>query len=336
MLNKAIINLKNLKENALKIKEKLGKTKLCAVIKADAYGHGAEMVASALYNIADCFAVALVEEGVFLRLSGINKEILVLLPPFLQDVKRGVAYDLAFTVENTRQLALLEQECLAQNKFINVHLKINSGMNRLGIDELEELKKIVDFASGLKRVKIGGVYSHYACPQNKNLLEKATDKFLLANTIVKGYNNKVTSHISASGGFLMGKTLDMVRIGLLLYGYAPFETDFSVKPVMKVYAPIVKKRFVEKGQQVLYGDCPLQEDVSACVVRYGYADGLPRMTSQGLINNRCMDVCAIKGDFNKNFYPIMTNADALAKQYNTISYEILTKSAIRAEKIYID
>ena len=335
MLNVAIINLKNLKENACKVKNKLGNAKLCAVVKADAYGHGAQVVANALYQIADCYAVALVEEGVALRQSSIDKDILVLIPPSRKELQIAIEYRLTLTVENLLQLSQIESECEKLGKIAKVHLKINTGMNRLGIDDLKEVQKLLDFLSKSKNVYLDGAYSHYGMPQDKKLLDSATDKFLLANNLVKSYNNRATCHISASGGFLQGKYFDMVRIGLLLYGYTPYKCDFSVKPIMKVFAPVIKKRQLQAGDSLLYGDYQLPTDKRVSLIRYGYADGLERVKKGLLINNRCMDISAVE-ESNKEWYAVMTDADRTANEHGTIAYEVLTKCAIRAQKIYTD
>lgn len=335
MLNNAIINLVNLKHNAKKIKDKLSSSKLCAVVKADAYGHGASHVANALYNIADSFAVALVEEGIELKQSGINKDILVLIPPFNGEIERAVSYGLTLTVENSRQVALIENACKRCNKKCKAHIKFNSGMNRLGVDSLQQLEKLLDYCSNLRWVEIEGLFSHYACPQDNCAFERATKQFLLANDLVKGYNKNIICHASASGGFLKGAYFDMVRIGIMLYGYLPFESDFNLKPVMKVYSPVVKERKIEKGQNFLYGNQVAESSFSASLIRYGYADGLNRAPVFGQANNRCMDLTMVK-DAKAKFYPVMTNALKLAKEYGTIPYEILTKVGIRANKIYIN
>ena len=332
MLNKAIVSLGAIKQNAIKVKSKLSSVKLCAVVKADAYGHGAEMVASSLYKIADCFAVALVEEGVSLRLSGVDKQILVFTPPTYKDALLGVRYGLTLTCQSIQDLKNIDLACKKLDRNCLVHIKYNTGMNRLGVDGLDNLKKLIDFCDRKEKIFLDGFYSHYCAPQDNSLLMKQTDKFLLANNIVKGYNSNITSHISASGGFLQGQLFDMVRIGILLYGYTPFDSDFTVTPAMKVFAPVVKNRVVSKGENLLYGQAPLEHDCVASIIRYGYADGLDRRQNVTTLNNRCMDVSAVKRA--KNHYPVMVNANITAEQNQTISYEVLVKCAMRSEKIY--
>ena len=338
MLNKAYINLEVLRENALAIKSKLNAgVKFCAVVKSDGYGHGAPKVASAIYDLVDAYAVALLEEAVELRLSGINKDVLVLIPFFEEDVERAVYYHLTATVYNKEQVDMLEREGERTKSRVKVHLKFNSGMNRQGVDGLENLENLVKYICKCKWVELDGMYSHFAFPEHKKAKRLAENKFLLANKVVKRYNNKATCHISASGGFLTGAQYDMVRIGLLLYGYKPFESDYvKVRPVMKVYANSLCQRELKKGESALYGNFPADGKTRISLIRYGYADGLPRKVSSGQFNNRCMDVTAVYGDLIKGEFPIMTDADEVAKKYDTISYEILVGVSRRAQKIYYD
>ena len=338
MLNTAYIDLHILRENVKNIKKNLAKkTRFCAVVKADAYGHGASKVANAIYSLCDCFAVALLEEAKELRLSGIDKDILILTPLFCKDISQAVFYNFILTVDNVESLKMLESECQKQNKKIRVHLKFNTGMNRFGANTLKELKVLSDCVANSKHLILDGMFSHLGNAENKKDTKNAQNKFLLANNLIKGYNNKAICHLSASGGYLQSLNFDMVRIGLLLYGYKPFESDFvSVRPVMKVYAPLVKRREIGVGEHCLYGSKRAKKSQNICLIRCGYADGFNRKQNTLLFNNRCMDISAVKGitDDNQSVL-IMDNADLLAKDYGTISYEVLVNVSKRAEKIYL-
>ena len=336
MRNLAEINLSLLRENAKNIRKNLPKNTLfCAVVKADAYGHGGVACADALYGICDVFAVALVEEGIELRLGGIDKEILILVPPMKNDLERAISFRLTLTVDDIKGLMEIEKVAKSLRKHVKVHVAYNTGMNRLGVDGVKDLKKLLDKAKGCEFVKISGFYSHFGCPENDKMLNQALDKFLLANKVVKGYNNKVISHISASGGFLKGVYLDMVRIGILLYGYKPFKSyAISVKPIMKVYSHVVKSRTLDKGERCMYGKLKSDKLRPISIVRVGYADGFFRKQVKGQFNNRCMDLTAVNGK-KKRKVCVLNNADTLAKKYNTISYEILSRATTRAEKKYI-
>lgn len=337
MQNVAYINLKQLVSNAKEIKKHLKKdTKFCAVVKADGYGHGGVEVANAIYALVDSYAVCLVEEGIALRLSGIDKEILVFSPIMEEDILPSLEYDLSLTVVSKKSLITLNKMAKKQNKVAKVHIKYDTGMNRQGVRSILELKEMLNLLSKLKNVKLVGFYSHFACPNDKKEREKALSKFLLANRLVKMYNNKVISHISASGGLLKGVQLDMVRIGILLYGYKPFNSQkIKVKPIMNIFAYTLGNFTAKKGEGVLYGNIKLKTKTNYFLIRYGYADGLDRIKAKRDLNNRCMDVSACKGKCKGKTYAVMTNAEILAKKYHTISYEILTKATIRAKKIYL-
>lgn len=336
MRNLAVIDLNLLRENASRIREKLPKNvKFCAVVKADAYGHGAEIISNALYPFVDMYAVAIVEEAISLRLSSIDKDILILNPLFNEDVFYAVYYDLTVTVDTIESLIMLENECEKQNKQIKVHIKYNVGMNRYGVNSINQLSHLLKTLNQSKRLIFEGFYSHLSNPSDKKTLIKEKNKFILALEYVKGYNNKVISHLSASGGLITGEYFDMVRIGILLYGYKPFPTaKISVKPIMKLYSPIVKTREVNSNENLFYGKNRLKNKNKIFIARYGYADGLPRKKASGILANRCMDVSAYN-TCNGDYVKVLDDADVLAKNYDTISYEILTKIAVRAEKIYL-
>ena len=301
MLNIAEINLKNLKSNAKKIKSLLNKNvKFCAVVKADAYGHGAVKCANAIYNIVDCFAVAILEEGVALRLSGINKDILILNPVFKSDLERAVRLNFTLSVDQLSQIKQIEKESQKQKRKAKVHLIYNTGMNRNGIDTLEELSFLAEYITNSKWLVLDGLYSHFFSTDRKKLLKRSLNKFLLAIKVVKGYNIKATCHISASGGFLQGIELDMVRIGILLYGYTPYKTKkISVKPVMKIFAPVMRNRTLFRGDYIMYGTNKVYKKKKITIVRVGYADGFFRKKTSLLLNNRCMDLTAVKGTYKK-------------------------------------
>ena len=335
MLSKAYINLGAIKRNAKRVREKLPSTvKFCAVVKSDGYGHGLERVALSLYRICDCFAVSNIDEGVKLRRAGIDKQILVLVPCVANFTERAIDDRLTLAVQSVNDLELIGRLCAKTEQKCKVQIAFNSGMNRFGAD-LDELKKMLEFIAGQKDIILDGAFSHYAKPESKKQRETAKKRFLLANKLVKHYNNSATCHISASGGFLKGDYMDMVRIGILLYGYNPFDSDFKVEPAMKVFSPVISVRRLSRGEGCLYGLKKAKKKTGVSIVGYGYADGLPRRKCKRQFSNKCMDACAVK-EIKKGYLAVMDNANLLAKEYGTISYEILTKSALRAEKIYYE
>ena len=338
MLNKAVIDLRTIRENAIAIKNFIGgKGKFCAVVKADAYGHGAVKVANAIYTIVDSYAVATCEEGISLRFGGIDKDILVFIPPCKQDLARAIEYSLTLTAYKKEHLDIIDQKARLLGLKAKVHIKFDTGMNRLGVKGLNQLKTVIEYALQKRGIILDGAYSHLGELQNKKALKSSVDKFLLANNLIKGYNN-INCHISASGGLLKGVASDTYRVGILLYGYKPFDSNLiDVRPAMKVFSPILEEKVILKGERALYGNDRLLVDSSATLVQYGYADGLERKANKDLIANRCMNVSAYAYILKQDGCAcVMDDAERLAKQYGTISYEILTKSAITAQKIYLN
>ncbi len=338
MRNLCYINLSALRKNAENVKKLLPKgVKLNAVVKADGYGHGAERVAQELYSIVDSYSVSIIEEAISLRNSGIDKEILLLIPLQEDEIEKAIEYNITISCEDIRLLKSINDVAINVKKNAKVHVKYDTGMNRLGIKTIEELIEFLEYSKKLKGVMIEGIFSHYAQPENKKSVKKATDKFLLAIEVVKRYNVNAVCHISASGGFLRENYFDMVRIGLLLYGYKPYKcSKISVTPIMKVYSFVVCRKKLKKGESALYGKCRTEKNCEITLVRYGYADGLSRKKNHLTFNNRCMDITAVKGRVGEKKYVVMNNANSLAKTYGTISYEILVHSTKRAEKIYIN
>lgn len=333
MLNRAEVDLNTLVSNAATIKEKLDGARFNAVVKADAYGHGAAEVASAIYPYVDCYSVALPEEGVLLRQSGIDKDILVLTEPNLCDFALCARYNLTVTVSSVA--AVKAAAIAAEGKYIKAHVKYNTGMNRYGANDLKTVDEIYSELGKYPNIYPEGFYTHLRAPEKKTVFNLQLDKFSLAYQAVKGYNKNTVFHVSASGGFLKGAYFDMCRIGLLLYGYKPFPSgEVDVKPIMRVFAPAVERRYLKSGDGLLYGVRRVKEDTSVSLIRYGYADGLPRAKKKLMPANRCMDVSAYKGVYGE--YPVLDgNADLLAKEYGTIPYEILCNAARRAERVYL-
>jgi alanine racemase len=346
MLNTAIINLVLLQQNAKAIKSILPPfVKFIAVVKADAYGHGLVEVSSAIYPYVDAYAVALPEEGVTLRSSGIDKDILVLTPPVGGDYDLAVKYDLTLSVQTEDEISLLDSVANSYNKIVKAQIAVNTGMNRFGVLPTD-IDTIIKKLKKSSRIAVDGVYSHLYQPQNPLTRIKQSREFCAVANKVKDSFPFAYAHLSASGGVLKGEFYDAVRVGLLLYGYLPFNTRskrLKITPVMTVTSHVVGERKILKGDRLMYGSFKAQNDVNALILRYGYADGLMRTPIENQLNFRCMDVTAVKKDEKKqknckngeNFYILYKNADEIAKKYGTISYEILCSVSHRARKIYL-
>lgn len=330
---RAEVDLSAICGNAKKIKELTDKSvKLCGVVKADAYGHGAVAVCDALYMYCDMFAVALTDEGAQLRYSGIDKEIL-LLTPVKNDAARAVWHNLTLTVCCLEDIRLIERACRELNRQVNVHIKYNSGMNRLGccFNDLDDMLRLL---LSSKHINLTGFFSHFFRPEDDRSRELQYGNFVRALQFVRTYKCDITAHISASGGILSGRRydLDMVRAGIMLYGYKPFESGcVELKRALKIEADAIQVRKLKKGESLLYGGYTLNEDADVCIARLGYADGFLRHGLKGNYNNLCMDISAVQakddlslGDFEK-----------IAREYGTISYEVLCNVTKRSEMVYL-
>lgn len=317
----SVVNLRAIRGNALKIKKELGERKFFAVVKADAYGHGAAEVAGYIEDIADCFCVAITDEGAALRLAGVTKPVLVFTPPLgVDDVKRAEFYNLKVTVNSTETAEL----CAG----LNCHIKVNTGMNRLGCS-LSELPNVLN---KLDPEKIEGVYSHLYAPESLERSKKQLAIFNKAEALVRAKVPHVCAHIAASGGFLRGGEFlkDGVRCGILLYGYAPAGfSAYGYKGALKVYARRTQKTdFIGGG----VGYAAATENYKTlCSYRLGYADGFRRTVPLGE-KNLCMDAFVKNG--GEEMECVFDNADSYAKRCGTISYEALTSVTRRSEIIY--
>jgi len=317
-----VVNLAAIRSNALSVRRLINNRFFYAVVKADAYGHGAEDVSRELEDVVDGFCVAIVEEGVKLRVCGVTKPILVFTPPLCEgDVLQMRFYGLTPTVCNTEQ-ALLCGDLPCQ-------IAINTGMNRYGcsLSELNPTLKI------LQKGQVVGVYSHMFLQESADMCARQLALFGCGADYVLSHSPNAVRHIAASGGVLRGGDylLDGVRCGLLLYGYAPqgFKAIWA-KPAMRVYARLSQKtaRVVDGGVGYSAADKKYQ---NLYTYRLGYADGFARTVPLGE-RNLCMD--AFISEVGREMLPVFTNADEYAKRCGTISYEVLCSVSRRSERIY--
>lgn len=342
---KAKIHLKSIAENARTFKALTGK-RLCAVVKADAYGHGAEEVALTLQGIVDCFAVALLSEAKAIKTCACGKDILILCPPIdLLDAVEAVRNGFVCTVTGMTTARLMARASEICELPARVHLKVNTGMNRYGMG-ISELGRVCHFLKNAPLVKVEGLFSHLHDPFEKSA-EKQRERFLRAERVCKRYYSSFTRHLSATAGALLGEAyaFDMVRIGLGLYGYLPdgAEVKLSLKKGMTVFATIVESRryaYGGAGYGKELGEAERPNFLSA--LRVGYADGFLRKKENGAVgwekgvNDLCMDACIRKGKHKRGEeLPILTDASETAKIAGTIPYEVLCAATRRAERIYL-
>lgn len=301
-------------------------TPLIAVVKDDAYGHGAEQVAHALFGIADAFAVSTVDEGAALRLAGVREDILVLTPPLCEEEAIRIAYyDLIASISSfyvlKRALAAVRAEKLA----LRAHLVVNTGMNRYGFLP-EKLAEVLKKTDGMR---VEGVYSHLYLPSSEACLCEQKELFERAVCAVKEIYPYAVSHLAATGGVLAGIRADMARAGISLYGYLPdgFENTLGVKPALKVYATVAQNGRTT-GRGFGYGVNKEQAE-KAHTLRYGYGDGFFRG------GKLCMDASVEAGAAKAGRRKLVfKDASAYARLHGTTEYEALVNVTKRAEKRY--
>ena len=366
----AHINLDNLHENINTIKKYVKQgTKLCCAVKADGYGHGAVRVSvAALKAGASFLAVASISEGIELREAGIVAPILSLSLPLKDEIPSLIVHSITPLVFDTEFIDQLNDVAISMHRKIPVHLKIDTGMGRVGCskEEASTLAKKIAVSEGLY---LEGVCTHLACADS--LIEddiaytkKQINNFSYAvNQIKKEGINPGILHCSNSGAIFLHPEahFDMVRPGIVIYGYSSCakELGIDLKPVMEFSSQIVAIKHFKKGDSVSYDRTWVaKEDCDIGVIPAGYADGLLRRLSPGLevsINGKmypivgriCMDQCMVYLGKNYDvkrwdkviFFGPEKNcntAEDLANSIETISYEILCGVNKRVPRIYID
>ena len=342
MRTRVIINLEHFRENIKVVKERVGKDRLiCVPVKANAYGHGALQIAEAsLKTGADYLGTADVSEAAELRKGGIKAPILIFsqphpdeipeiikenLTPFISDIDFASALNEQVTAANRRFAEVLGSA--APNVKLPVHLKIDTGMMRMGCNTEESLALAGHIAS-CKGLKLAGTATHLAVSDSTEerdieYTEKQLSLFKNAVDAIRasGIDPGIV-HAANSGAVILhpDSWLDMIRPGILLYGYKTAQENKSlsdhynnlkefkpitVKPVMEFKCSITLIKKVKKGESVSYGRTwTAQKDTFIAILSVGYADGLPRLASnkwQVLINGRVfplvglitMDQCCV-------------------------------------------
>ena len=287
----ALVNTSAVKHNLQKVREYAPKAKVMAVIKANAYGHGLLRIAEALDEV-DAMAVARVDEGIRLRQAGIKNRIAV-LEGFVceQELNALIDYDLDIVVHTTGQLDILEKN--SGQKPINVWLKLDTGMNRLGF-------MVAEFVSVYKRLlacqyinKPVSLMTHLSSADNINS-QVTPQQLALFNDVIKTYTGEKS--IANSAGIIAwpDSITDWVRPGIMLYGVSPFTNksgdELQLKPVMSFHSRLIAVKNIAAGAAVGYAGAWVSEKPTRLgVVAIGYGDGYPRYAKTGtpvLVNGK--------------------------------------------------
>lgn len=266
-------------------------TELMAVVKADAYGHGAWGVSqTALEAGASWLAVATVPEGIELRQRGIEAPILILGATNEAEQIEAIAYwQLQPTICSAQQALVFSETLSEQNEPLPVHLKIDTGMSRLGTP-WQQAVEFVQFLGRLPNLKIASIYSHLATADSPDraVMKQQHQRFSQAINscgIEREKQSPIKLHLANSAATLSDSGLhyDLVRVGLGIYGLYPaphLREKIQLKPAMQVKAKVTQIKTIEAGTGVSYGyQFIAKEEMKIAVIGIGYADGVPRNLS---------------------------------------------------------
>lgn len=364
----AEIDLDNLTDNLNEIQRLNTKNaRVLAVVKANAYGHGSVQIAKRLKEEGvDFFAVSSIYEAIELRQGGIYDDILVLGYTPEGHIIEALKYDIIFTIysiEFAKQVSRISKGIKKQAK---AHIKIDSGMNRLGFQMNDESIESIVEISNKQNIEVCGYFTHLATADesDKTFSEIQYNKFIdFLNELKKRGIDIKNAHISNSAGIidLPNYSLDIIRPGIMLYGYHPSEyTDrevINLKKVMTLKTRISNIKVIDRGETVGYGrKYRAIKKTLIATIPIGYADGFTRLYSNKislcvkgeparLVGNVCMDQSFIEcpddseiriGDevtiFGEGVN--MNSADDLAKAIGTINYEVLCMVGRRIPRIF--
>ena len=359
------VDLDTLTFNLRSIRAHVG-VPVMAIVKANAYGHGLVPVAQHLQEQGvEQLGVAFVEEGIALRQAGITVPILVLGGIFGRQVAQFIAHDLEITVSSLDKLRQVEAAAEALGRKAIIHLKIDTGMERIGVHSYSA-RTFIEAAVASRWCVMKGLYSHLACaddPSSPMTLQQL-ERFLEACTHIERIGAPMPlRHLANSGGVLHfpETRLDMVRPGILLYGVLPdpaSQRTVDVRPVMSLTSQVVYFKVVKAGNPVSYGAtwAPV-DDTRVVTVPIGYGDGYPRaLSSRGevlirghrypIVGRICMDQFMVDigqdSAWNEDEVVLIGSqggnaitAEALAQAAGIIPYEVLVGLNERIPREYL-
>ncbi|MGN0793606.1 MAG: alanine racemase [Aristaeellaceae bacterium] len=332
-------------------------TLLMAVVKADAYGHGIVQTAkNALHAGADYLAVARTYEGKLLRSAGVEAPVLVLGAGSGDELSEGVAYGLTMAVCAPDMVRCVQRAAVKQGKPGLVHLKVDTGMGRIGVRTEDEVRQMLAVLAECPQVRLTGAFTHFADAdgETEDYTRLQLRRFraltaLLPENILRHCANSASIHRYPEAA------MDMVRAGISMYGYPPVPTELPLRPAMDWRTAVTFVKDVQVGDRFSYG-CTFTADrpMTIATVACGYGDGYHRAGSgraQVLIHGRrcpvvgriCMDqmmadVTGIEGVEPGDEVVLMgrqggecISAEELAAWAGTISYEVLLAATERVQ-----
>ena len=370
----AEISLDAVIHNFKEIKSKTGNAKICCVVKADGYGHGAVMLSQVYEKLgADFFAVSNIDEGIELRDAGCTLPILILGYTPVTDASRLAQYNISQAVFSLGYAQALSDECTKAGVSVKIHIKADTGMSRIGFmcqqfpRDDNSIKEICE-ACALPNLIPEGLFTHFCVSdegdEGRGFTQKQYDNFTYVRKALEseGLNIEIC-HCSNSGAIEdYGDTYcDMVRAGIILYGLAPSPKLYgklNLRPAMTLKTSVAYVKELKKGADISYGRTfTAPKDMKIATVPIGYADGFVRSNAENgymLVNGQkakivgriCMDQTMLdvtdidyveQGDevvvFGTGEHGEPT-ADLIAKNTDTINYEVVCLVGKRVPRIY--
>lgn len=291
----ANINLDAICNNIKNAKSKLKEgTKVMAIIKADAYGHGAVPVAKVLDSLIDAYGIAIIEEGIELRNSGVEKPILILGYTPVQQLDLLLKHNITAAIFSFEMAEKLSAEAKKQGKKAKVHIKLDTGMGRIGFLPEDKNIAIIKKISELEGIEIEGCFSHFARADEKNLDFTCLQLERYLNFVNKLEEEGIfipIRHISNSAGIMEfpEANLDMVRSGIITYGLYPSDEvrkeNLFIQPALEIKACISYLKEVEEGTGISYNSTYVtKRRTKVATIPVGYGDGYPRaLSSKGRV-----------------------------------------------------
>ena len=367
----ARVNLAAIAHNIDAARARVGaNTRIMAVVKAEAYGHGAVAVSRYLEQrgAVDFLGVAIVEEGIALREAGISMPVLVLGAADAEHIRAGVAHDLALTAFDDKTLLLAAEYAAQFKRTAAIHIKLDTGMNRIGVKSLTEFESLIDIFRHNRRLKFEGLFTHFAKSEERDgkLTHVQAKRFADFAKLARAAGFAPLLHAANSGAVFTNAGafgFDMVRLGISMYGYHPDlaqSGEYALRPALSWHTNVAHVKTVPAGEGVSYGHrfiAPRETVVATLPV--GYGDGYKRCLSgksEVLIRGRrvpqigtvCMDQIMIDvtelADVKVGDAVVLLGeqgdecitADELARLADSISYEILLSVSARVPRVYFE
>ena len=361
---KAVVDLRAIGNNIAKIRKRIGKKKdIMAVVKANGYGHGAvEVSLSALENGANCLGVALPEEGEQLRKAGIVAPITVLGLIQPEEAYKVVDLDLEQAVCSLEVAEALDQVASNAGVQINVHIKVDTGMGRVGVQP-EDALAFVRRMGRFKSLKMKGIFTHFSCADelDKTFARKQIEIFDSLVREMEASKVKIPKkHVANSAAILdlPESYYDLVRPGIMIYGLYPsneVSQSIELQPAMTFMTRVIFVKWVPPGCPISYGRTfTTQRQTMVATLPVGYADGYSRLlSSRGevlikghqvpLMGRVCMDMCMVDVSEVENVHPgdevILFGkglpVDEIAMKIGTINYEVVCAVGKRVPRVYV-